>query len=84
MPHTGIWDSSQAPLLQLKCPHLSVKVPAMPEPQNRRRSERVMLRMSVVVLAEDEERRQIQVQASPVVNAHGGLLQMKSHIHVGQ
>lgn len=57
----------------------------MVETQNRRRSERVLLRMSVVVLAEDEERHQIQVQAhTQVVNAHGGLLQMKSHIHVGQ
>jgi hypothetical protein len=57
----------------------------MTEGQNRRRSERVMLRMSVIVLAEDEERHQMQVQAyTQVVNAHGGLLQMKSHIHVGQ
>jgi PilZ domain len=57
----------------------------MAEAQNRRRSERVMLRVSVIVLAEDEERRQMQVQAyTQVVNAHGGLLQMKSHIHVGQ
>ena len=55
------------------------------EGQNRRRSERVMLRMSVIVLAEDEERHQRQMQAyTQVVNAHGGLLQMKSHIHVGQ
>ena len=57
----------------------------MAEGQNRRRSERVMLRMSVIVLAEDEERHQMQVQAyTQVVNAHGGLLQTKSHIHVGQ
>jgi PilZ domain len=57
----------------------------MSDSHNRRRSERVMLRMSVVVLAEDEERHQIQVQAhTQVVNAHGGLLQMKSHLHVGQ
>jgi hypothetical protein len=44
-----------------------------------------MLRMSVMVLAEDEERRQIQEEAqTQVVNAHGGLLKMNSHLHVGQ
>lgn len=57
----------------------------MPDPQNRRRSERVLLRMSVEVLAEDEERNQIQEEAqTQVVNAHGGLLRMKAHLHVGQ
>jgi hypothetical protein len=57
----------------------------MEDLKNRRRSERVMLRMSLHVFAEDEERRQIQEQAfSQVVNAHGGLLRMKSHLHVGQ
>ena len=53
--------------------------------QNRRRSERVMLRMSVMVRAENEERREIREEAkTQVVNAHGGLMQMKSHLHVGQ
>ncbi len=53
--------------------------------ENRRRSERVMLRMSVLVVAEDEERKQIQEEAeTQVVNAHGGLLRMKQHLHVGQ
>jgi len=57
----------------------------MPEVPNRRRSERVILRIPVVVLAEDEERRQIQEQAeTQVVNAHGGLLLMRAHLHVGQ
>jgi hypothetical protein len=57
----------------------------MNDPQNRRRSERVMLRMSVVVLAEDEDRHQMQEQGyTQVVNAHGGLLQIKTHLHVGQ
>jgi hypothetical protein len=52
---------------------------------NRRRSERVVLRMHVVVLAEDEERKPIQERAeTQVVNAHGGLLRMKEHLHVGQ
>jgi len=57
----------------------------MLELQNRRRSERVILRISVVVLAEDEERKQLQEHAeTQVVNAHGGLLKMRSHLHVGQ
>ena len=57
----------------------------MPSPENRRRSERVMLRMGVLVVAEDEQRKQIQEEAeTQVVNAHGGLLKMKQHLHVGQ
>jgi PilZ domain len=53
--------------------------------QNRRRSERVMLHMPVRVLAENEERQQIRVEAKTlVVNAHGGLIEMKEHLHVGQ
>jgi len=57
----------------------------MPAPENRRRSERVILRMSVLVVAEDEDRKQIQEKAeTQVVNAHGGLLKMKQHLHVGQ
>jgi PilZ domain len=58
---------------------------AMAEQRDRRRSERVVLRMTVVVLAENEERKQIQEQAeTQVVNAHGGLLRMREHLHVGQ
>ncbi|HEY4980306.1 MAG TPA: PilZ domain-containing protein [Candidatus Acidoferrum sp.] len=57
----------------------------MSDGQNRRRSERVMLRMSVIVLAEDEDRHQVQEKGfTQVVNAHGGLLQLKTHLHVGQ
>ena len=57
----------------------------MPDVTNRRRSERVVLRIRVTVLAEDEERKQLQEQAeTQVVNAHGGLLLMRSHLHVGQ
>lgn len=45
----------------------------------------MMLRMSVLVVAEDEDRKQIQEKAeTQVVNAHGGLLKMKQHLHVGQ
>ena len=58
---------------------------AMPELQNRRRSERVILRIAVVVFAEDEQRKMLQEGAeTQVVNAHGGLLKMRSHLHVGQ
>jgi hypothetical protein len=57
----------------------------MSEGSNRRRSERVVLRMRVVVLAENQQREKIQVQAeTQVVNAHGGLMRMREHLHVGQ
>jgi len=57
----------------------------MAPPQNRRRSERVMLRITVHLVAEDEDRKQIQEQAeTQVVNAHGGLLRLRQHLHVGQ
>jgi hypothetical protein len=57
----------------------------MPSPENRRRSERVVLRLHVHVVAENEERKQIQEKAeTQVVNAHGGLLRMQQHLHVGQ
>ena len=57
----------------------------MTTPENRRRSERVVLRMSVLVVAEDEERKQVQEKAeTQVVNAHGGLLRLRQHLHVGQ
>jgi hypothetical protein len=52
---------------------------------NRRRSERVVLRMTVVVKAENEERKPIEERVeTQVVNAHGGLLRMREHLHVGQ
>jgi hypothetical protein len=57
----------------------------MNQQANRRRSERVMLRITVVVFAEDEERKPIQESAeTEVVNAHGGLMRMREHLHVGQ
>src|SRR5215831_12215312 len=53
--------------------------------QNQRRTERVLLRTSVMVLAENEEHSQIQEEAkTQVVNAHGGLMVMKAHLHMGQ
>jgi PilZ domain len=57
----------------------------MPEQINRRRSERVVLRIAVNVVAENEERQKMRLQAeTQVVNAHGGLMRMREHLHVGQ
>jgi hypothetical protein len=54
-------------------------------PANRRRSERVMLRMRLTVIAEDTERKRQQVEAlTQVVNAHGGLMKIQMELHVGQ
>ncbi len=54
-------------------------------PVNRRRSERVMLRMKVLVNAESIERKRQQEEAmTQVVNAHGGLMRMRMELHVGQ
>jgi hypothetical protein len=56
-----------------------------PNQVNRRRSERVMLRMRLTVLAEDTTRKRQQFEAlTQVVNAHGGLMRMKMELHVGQ
>jgi len=54
-------------------------------PINRRRSERVMLRMRLTVVAEDATRKRQQYEAmTQVVNAHGGLMKMQTELHVGQ
>jgi len=59
-------------------------VPAS-DPSNRRRSERVMLQISVKVLAETADRAKIQEDTHTlVVNAHGGLLKLKAELLVGQ
>jgi hypothetical protein len=61
------------------------KFVAAENPINKRRSERVLLRMTLMVRAEDEEHNPIEEQAvTQVVNAHGGLLRMGRHLHVGQ
>jgi hypothetical protein len=60
-------------------------LPSPSDPQNRRRSERVMLQMKVTVIAEDVQRKPGREEAlTLVVNAHGGLLKMKMDVHVGQ
>ena len=62
-----------------------VAVATTSNPVNRRRSERVMLRMRLRVTAEDTARKRQQVEAlTQVVNAHGGLMKMKMELHVGQ
>lgn len=54
-------------------------------PTNRRRSERVMLRMRLTVIAEDTQRKRQQIEAlTQVVNAHGGLMKIQMELHVGQ
>src|SRR6516165_4320761 len=57
----------------------------MATPENRRRSTRVLLRMTVLLTAADEERRHIHEHAETQVgNVHGGLLRMKRHLHMVQ
>jgi hypothetical protein len=54
-------------------------------PADRRRSERVMLRMRITVIAEDTEHKRQQREAlTQVVNAHGGLMKMQVELYVGQ
>ena len=54
-------------------------------PSNRRRSERVMLRMRLTVIAEDTQRKRQRYEAmTQVVNAHGGLMRMQAELYVGQ
>lgn len=55
------------------------------EPTNRRRSERVMLEVPVIVLAETPEGEQLREEAQTVVvNAHGGLMKLKMELLTGQ
>jgi hypothetical protein len=54
-------------------------------PQNRRRSERVMLQVAVLVKAEMPVGKCVQTQAFTVeVNAHGGLFECPARMTVGQ
>ena len=58
---------------------------SLSNPSNRRRSERVMLRMRLSVIAEDTARKRQQYEAmTQVVNAHGGLMKIQAELHVGQ
>jgi PilZ domain len=54
-------------------------------PANRRRSERVMLRMRVTVIADNTARKRQQLEGmTQVVNAHGGLMRMTAELQLGQ
>jgi hypothetical protein len=54
-------------------------------PANRRRSERVMLQMTVRVLTENSTGEQVEEQTQTlVVNAHGGLMKLKMEVLPGQ
>lgn len=56
-----------------------------PDPQKRRRSQRVMLQVSVFIRAESPKGKRIQTQAFTVsVNAHGGLLESSYRMAAGQ
>jgi PilZ domain len=56
-----------------------------PNPKDRRRSERVVLRMRITVIAEDTDRKRQRIEAmTQVVNAHGGLMRVRMELHVGQ
>lgn len=55
------------------------------QPHNRRRSERVMLQIPVTVRAESANRVPIKEETHTlVVNAHGGLLKLKTEVLAGQ
>jgi PilZ domain len=56
-----------------------------PNTSNRRRSERVMLQVPVVVQAKTRDGKDVQESTQTVVvNAHGGLLKLKMEIKAGQ
>lgn len=54
------------------------------DPKDRRRSERVVLRMRIAVIAEDIEQTPEFEVMTQVVNAHGGLMRTQTELHVGQ
>jgi hypothetical protein len=55
------------------------------EPTNRRRSERVVLQIPLIVSAESVNRVPIkEATHTLVVNAHGGLLKLKTEVFTGQ
>jgi hypothetical protein len=54
-------------------------------PENRRRSERVMLQIPVTVVADDPTGKAVREETNTlVVNAHGGLMKLKTEVVVGQ
>ena len=56
-----------------------------PDPQNRRRSQQVLLQVGVFITAEVTDGSRLRVRAfTQVVNAHGGLLDAPFRMTVGQ
>lgn len=56
-----------------------------PNPVNRRRSERVMLQVPVVVQTRGADGKEMRENTQTVVvNAHGGLLKLRMELKVGQ
>jgi hypothetical protein len=56
-----------------------------PSPQNRRRSERVMLQVPIIVAADSPEGAEVQEETHTlVVNAHGGLVKLDLEVVPGQ
>jgi hypothetical protein len=56
-----------------------------PDPTNRRRSERVMLQVSVVVQARTRDGNEVREDTQTVVvNAHGGLMKLRMEVKTGQ
>jgi hypothetical protein len=54
-------------------------------PANRRRSERVMLQIPVVVQVKTRDGKDVREETQTVVvNAHGGLLKLKMEVKTGQ
>ena len=56
-----------------------------PQPDNRRRSERVLLHVPLLVMTDTREGKRVQEETHTlVVNAHGGLLTLKMEVVPGQ
>ena len=56
-----------------------------PNPANRRRSERVMLQVPVVVQVKTRDGKELREETQTVVvNAHGGLLKLRMEVKAGQ
>ena len=70
------FESGCAALLETWLDELAGGPTDAPDPQNRRRSQRVVLQVEVLLKTETLEGESVQIQASTlVVNAHGGLLE---------
>jgi hypothetical protein len=55
------------------------------DPQNRRRSQRVLLQVAVIVALETQEGNSVRAQGfTQVVNAHGGLMDVPFRMAEGQ